>query len=194
MAIRKFSNSSMIAGSKSSKFWDQNTVQGTYESISTATCSANDASVVFSNIPQIYTHLQIRSIVFQGTSTAYFTYVTPGAIASSQHRFSGNGSSVSGNGYASGTYDAPFLTVGSYIVLDNTYPTAAITDIFDYTNTNKNKTIRTMSGIDKNGTGEIGFASSLSLSTNSITSLTIGTYGGTFGANSQFALYGIRGA
>lgn len=160
--------------------------------LATVTVGAGGAaSINFSSIPQTFTHLQIRSIVFQGASTAYFAYVTPGAIAAAQHRVSGNGSTVGSSGYASGVYDVPFLTCGQYIVLDGTYPTVSICDILDYTNTNKNKTIKTLSGIDKNGSGEVGLASGVYLSTSAISSLTIGTYGGTLGQYSTFQLYGI---
>ena len=169
-------------------------VDTSFESIATTTVGAGGVSTItFSSIPQTYTHLQIRASIFQGTATAFFAYVTPGAIAASQHRLSGNGSTAGATGYASGVYDAPFLTLGQYVVLDGTFPTASICDILDYRDTNKNKTIRTFSGIDKNGSGEVGIASSASLSTAAITSLTIGTYGGTIGQYSSFALYGIRG-
>jgi hypothetical protein len=169
-------------------------VPSSYESIATTTVGAGGVSTLtFSSIPQTYTHLQIRASIFQGASIAYFAYVTPGAIAASQHRLSCQGSGVASTAYASGAYDAPFLTLGQYITLDGTYPTVSICDILDYTNTNKNKTIKILSGIEKNGSGEVGMGSAVSLSTAAISSLTIGTYGGTIGQYSSFALYGIKG-
>ena len=68
MAIRRFSGSSLTAGSKSSKLWDQETTLGTFESIATATVDSGGASTItFSSIPATYTHLQLR--VFSDAST-----------------------------------------------------------------------------------------------------------------------------
>ena len=58
MAIRKLSNSSIITGTKSSKFWDQETFPGYFESIATVIVgSAGQATISFSNIPQNFTDL-----------------------------------------------------------------------------------------------------------------------------------------
>ena len=67
-------------------------------------------------------------------------------------------------------------------------------DILDYTNTNKNKTVRVLQGFDENGSGVVAFNSFLySTNTNAITSLTLTSSGTSFAQYSSFALYGIKG-
>jgi hypothetical protein len=70
----------------------------------------------------------------------------------------------------------------------------AVCDILDYTNTNKYKTVRSLSGHDQNGSGYVTLMSGSWRNTAAITSITILRDSG--GANltqySQFALYGIK--
>ena len=70
---------------------------------------------------------------------------------------------------------------------------AAVIDILDYANTNKNKTIRALDGLDNNGSGTVAFSSSLWSSTSAINSIEISGLGGTIQQYSSFALYGIKG-
>ena len=68
-----------------------------------------------------------------------------------------------------------------------------ILDILDYTNTNKYKTVRSLSGFDSNGAGKVDFFSGFYfLNTNAITQIDITGGGGTFAQYSHFALYGIK--
>ena len=72
--------------------------------------------------------------------------------------------------------------------------TASIVDVLEYANTNINKTIRCLEGFDSNGGGEIILFSGNWRNTSAVTSITIfESAGASFTANSQFALYGIRG-
>jgi hypothetical protein len=72
---------------------------------------------------------------------------------------------------------------------------AFIVDILDYTNTNKNRTIRSLNGFDANGSGQVQLVSTLFTSASAITSITIFTYAsGNIEQYSSFALYGIKGA
>ena len=64
-------------------------------------------------------------------------------------------------------------------------------DILDYTNTNKNKTIRAIAGFDANGSGTAGLWSSVYLDTSAITSIAVGTANSNFAAGSRLDLYGI---
>jgi hypothetical protein len=72
---------------------------------------------------------------------------------------------------------------------------AGIIDILDYTNTNKNKTIRALHGGDSNGGGSIVFTSGLWYgTTNAITGFDLtAENASSFVQYSQFALYGIKG-
>jgi hypothetical protein len=69
-----------------------------------------------------------------------------------------------------------------------------ITDVLDYTNTNKNKVLRNLGGVDNNGSGRVAMTSGMWLNTNAITSITlVPSVGTSFNEYSQFALYGIQG-
>ena len=69
-----------------------------------------------------------------------------------------------------------------------------VLDVLDYTSTNKNKTVRALSGQDSNGSGISILTSGLWInSSNAISSLTITANTGNFTTASQFALYGIKG-
>jgi hypothetical protein len=86
--------------------------------------------------------------------------------------------------------------VGGYIVQGGATASvfgAGVIDILDYANTSKYKTIRTLSGWDKNGGGNVGLSSGLWLSTSAISSIVIGSQTGNLVTNTQFALYGIKG-
>jgi hypothetical protein len=77
---------------------------------------------------------------------------------------------------------------------------AGIVDILDYANTNKYKTIRSLTGHDHNGViagihAIVNLNSGSWRSTSAINSIVIGVVSGTaFNQYSSFALYGIKGA
>ena len=173
-----------------------------FQSIATFTVSGSATNgVTFSAIPQTYTHLQLR--VFARTLTASNTEAmylynfnnNTGATGSSTHYITGDGGTV----YAGANlnqYSSYLGTMPAASALASTFG-ASITDILDYTNTNKNKTLRTLWGYDRNGAGEVGLTSNLPLTlpgTGAITTLTVSLTGGNyFAANSNMALYGIKG-
>jgi hypothetical protein len=68
-------------------------------------------------------------------------------------------------------------------------------DILDYANTNKYKTVRTLSGYDLNNAtyGALRSYSGLWMNTNAITSIKFYADGVNLAQYSQFALYGIKG-
>lgn len=173
-------------------------VTNSYESIATVTGSG--ASVTFSSIPSTYKHLQIRSIA-RTSSGAYDTVLLYRLNGDStytnyfgRHLLYGDGSTAAAaaNNSSAFTGGAVGQTAGG-LTASNVFATT-IVDILDYQNTNKNKTLRGLGGIDTNGGGTVAFASSLWLNTAAVTSITILPYdGSSFAANTQFALYGIKG-
>jgi hypothetical protein len=160
---------------------------GYFESIATVTLNSSTPSVTFSSIPQTYTHLQIRAFSYNST----WVIIQPnGSTPVISHSLYGDGASIFTSSYSS-NYNG--------IVVNNsaasTVGSAAVIDILDYTNTNKVKTIRSLSGSDAaNTSGQIWLISSLWNDTSAITSITLSGHGG---ANlyqySSFALYGIKG-
>ena len=198
MAIRRFSTSSLTTGSKSSKFWDQETLPGAFESIAVATSSGSDATITFSNIPQNYTHLQIRFSGRQsGAGSMPGATIKPNSATGSPYAWhnvygSGSGSPATQNGTTAGSLPI-FQGIAAVSATANVF-SSAILDILDYASTTKNKTFRCLSGADLNGGGEIHFTSGLWMSTAAITQLDITSNATSFVQYTQAALYGIRGA
>jgi hypothetical protein len=168
-----------------------------YESIATVTVgSGGSASVSFTSIPADYTHLQVRGILrsTRALSQAGVLFRLNSDTGSnySFHGLIGNGSSVSAYGYANQTYinmgELPAGSASSGIF------GAFVVDILDYKDTNKYKTVRLLTGQDRNGAGEISFLSGNWRNTNAITSITIKEDISNMAEYSSFALYGIKGA
>lgn len=171
---------------------------GDYESIATVTVGSGGASTItFSSIGTDWTHLQLR-ILNRGETTLARTSIRFNSDSGNnyaQHIIGGDGSSVYAFSGTSQTYSELGVTPDSGAT-SNVYA-AFIVDILDYRNTNKNKTIRTTSGYDANGSGWVAMNSGLWMSTSAITSITLqagGVGSGDFNQYSHFALYGIKGA
>jgi hypothetical protein len=171
----------------------------TYTLISSVTVgSGGAASIAFTSIPSTYTHLQVRGIARSleantGVDVQYLRFNSDTGSNYAWHQLVGNGSSASA---AAGTSTS--FARGGYIAL-NSEPAnvfgAVIIDILDYKNTNKNKTVRILSGTEYNNTnGGISFNSGLWQNTNAITSIRLQPSAANFAQYSQFVLYGIKGA
>ena len=168
--------------------------------ITSSTVSNNTTtSIAFTNIPQTFTHLQLRcsarALTSSGTHEWLYFY-HPNVIGSGNftgHMLYGDGSGVYSGGNAANQYSV--LT--GYIPLATQTANAfgsAIIDILDYASTSKNKTIKSMWGYDINGGGETGINSGYSsnLGTSALTSFEIGLSGGYYlTQGSKFNLYGI---
>jgi hypothetical protein len=145
----------------------------------------------FQNIPQTFTHLQLR-IFGRSTLNAsldnlsmYFNNDTGNNYAS--HFLSSNGSSASSGAFTS---QPRFYIPSLWPAATSAQFAPTIIDVLDYTNTNKNKTVRTFTGFDANGSGTINLVSGLWMSTSAInrfsgeTSVSIAEF-------SRIDLYGI---
>jgi hypothetical protein len=187
MAIRSLKTGSF---SRSTQVGNPIILPGDYESIATVTVGAGgSSSISFSSIPQTYTHLQVRATSLAPALTSGLLYFNGGAGTYAWHELKGNGATASAT---AGT---------STNILYNTYNQSstasytggAIIDILDYTNTNKNKTIRVLSGSDANGSGSVFLRSGFSTDTSAITALGfIVSGGGNWAQYSSFALYGVK--
>jgi len=169
--------------------------------IQTVTVGAGGASTIaFNNIPSTYEHLHIRGIL-RDAEDGYGgqTYVNLNGVTSGipTHYMYGQGAVAAGGN----------LT-GSSVIWVGTQPAnlgnaslfgAFIIDILDYSNLNKNKTLKVISGWDNNGAasgqngGQVWLGSGLFLSTSAVTSVSIRS-NGTLNQHSSFALYGIKRA
>jgi len=172
--------------------------QGAYDALASVTLSASATSVVFAGIPSGYKHLQIR-VLAQGTRATYGTgdlYLQFNGDSSSNYAFhylEGDGSSASASSSASTT----IIFAGRTGTTTGGTFGGAITDILDYANNNKFKTVRSLYGTDLNGTvggigGRSGLCSGLWLSTLAISSITLTPSSSPFTQYSSFALYGVK--
>jgi hypothetical protein len=173
-----------------------------YESIVTANGTGSASSITFSNIPQTYQHLQLRvtaRTTFANNTDTMYAYNFNNSTSSTNsavHFLYSNGSSALANS-ATGNFSSIIGYVPANSALANTYGIAVI-DFLDYSNTNKNKTIRGSWGWDDNGNTVqdtyFGLLSALpvAVGTNAITTMTI-VFNGNITSASSFALYGIKG-
>ena len=159
--------------------------------------SAGASSVEFTNIPNTYTHLQIRGIVRSSLSASAAGFImrvnSDSASNYSAHNLGGSGSGTQANAYANNTYMYPGPAMPAANATASTFG-ALVIDLLDYANTNKYKTMRALSGFDANGSGEIYFNSANWRNTNAISSISLLFTSSNCVQYSQFALYGIKGA
>lgn len=151
----------------------------------------------FTNIPQNFTHLQIRASwnaqVNTSGNSAHMQFNSDSAANYSYHYLLGTGSGVVGGG-----------TGGSNVILFSNYPwvsgsssaytASSIMEILDYSNTSKTKVAKISNGYDT-GTGIQGswMFSGAWYNTAAITSITLTSpgSGNYFTNSSRFDLYGI---
>lgn len=167
-----------------------------YESIATTTVGAGGAATVsFTGIAGTYSHLQVRATVrgstggnvnenllmkFNGATTNYYQ----------GHRLAGDGASAFATASSTSSSAYAGYVAGSGAA-SNVFGVTVI-DILDYSNTNKNKTVRSIGGVDHNGSGLVLLGSALWINTAAITSIEMYNFGGNLGQYSSFALYGIK--
>jgi hypothetical protein len=166
---------------------------GAYDSIATVTPYTTTTTVVFNSIPSTYTHLQIRVSSNYGTGAANngFWVQFNGDTAANYfwHQLYGNGTTVASGAAATRNE----IYCGVLAGTSSSYAGAAVIDILDYASVNKNKTVRSLTGSDLNGSGFVKLMSGAwANSSTAVSSITI-TTDSTFGSNSSFALYGIKG-
>jgi hypothetical protein len=176
---------------------NQSAAATSYESIATVSVgSGGSSSISFTSIPATYTHLQVRGIA---RLTGAFTYEEYSPTLNSDtgsnyayHYLQGSGSSAISSGGGNTTAGRSGSWVGG-TGLNSSVFGAIIIDILDYSNTNKYTTIRMFGGLDNNGGGYVGIASSLWRSTDAVTTFTLDVPSD-FAQYSHFALFGIKGA
>ena len=160
-----------------------------YQIATTTVGSGGTASINFSSIPGTYTHLQIRGIWKASSSGVLKMQFNSDTGANYKaHYVAGDGSTA----YANVTSVSPNAVGIGYNGASTSF-VVSVCDILDYTNTNKNTTIRCLNGNDRNGAGDIEFDSGVWLNTAAITSISLTPQSGTLSEYSSLALYGIKG-
>jgi hypothetical protein len=201
MAITKLSNSgiktqtnlkydSMLAGNEAYS-------PTSFVSLATVVVGASPSVSLleFTNIPQTYTHLQLRLFI----RSNYASGGTFGRIIVNGDTTNANYSTHYFTGYGTGTAAGGSNTDGSFgdwpanSATANNYG-AFIMDFLEYTNTNKNKVYRHMGGYNDNGvSSNIRLQGMAWKNTAAITSLAVQQWDASnFVQYTHAALYGIK--
>jgi hypothetical protein len=189
-----------IIGIMASSFRSAVGPDGAFDALSTVTLSATTASITFAGIPNNYKHLQIRFMARTDMSSGGswspigMRYNSDSSANYALHDLFGTGSATFASGYTGQTnaiagYGAPTTNAANSFGV-------GVVDILDYQSISKNKTSRSITGVDNNGSGIVLMQSSLWLSTPAITSISFNLLGGSNGSNflsgTQFSLYGVK--
>jgi hypothetical protein len=175
-------------------------VPGDFESIATTTLTGNQTTITFSSIPATFTHLQLRVFArtnrtSQNEANLLIRFNNDTGSNYAYHDLYGDGASVTASGVANQTSIIANRLTGAGATAS--IFGAIVVDVLDYTSTNKNKTVRALGGVDRNGSGGLSFSSGLYFATPAaINRIDLTTIAGTFDfvQYSSFALYGIRSA
>lgn len=165
------------------------TPTGSYDALATYTVPSGGVSTItFAGLPTggQYTHLQIRAsyTTDTGATNLYMNINSNGSTY--YHYLFGDGSSATAGSTSSNIFTIQWGGGG----VSQRY--GLITDILDFASSTKNKTIRTLGGIDNNGSGGVFLSSNLYATTSAISSITIGaSYN--LSQYSTFSLYGVKG-
>ena len=168
-----------------------------FEPIQTVTVGSGGSSTLdFSSIASTYQHLQIRLIARVSNADTgdniFLQFNGDTGSNYSWHYLEGDGSTANAGGASSqtkilnGRASAANATSGIFGV--------SVIDILDYsTSGQKYKTVRCLTGLDRNGSGNVRMDSGLWQNTNAITSIKILNGSSTnFVQYTQAALYGVK--
>jgi len=156
-----------------------------YNSIASTTVGASSVpTITFSGIPQTYKHLQIRAVVksVSPTNIALTTNLNSWVGRHQWYFFPGQ------------TGTSREATDNQFIYQDANVFSVAIIDYYDYSNTNKAKTFRSINGYQNGDVASFyGLVTGLETSTNAITSITLTGVSFNMIQNTTVSLYGIAG-
>lgn len=167
-----------------------------YELISTTLVTSAVSSITFSGLgaaAAAYKHLQIRwtARVSDNNSGGFARLNGDTGANYSIHSLYGNGSSVISDGYGSQTY----AYIGGYAGNSDAANAfgVGVTDLLDFSSTSKNKTLRSLSGMEGSTNKQVFLRSGAWYNTAAVTSITYLAYSGNFAVGSRFSIYGLKG-
>lgn len=194
MAVTRVKTSSLLQGMPKDRSFlagNEAYIPSDFESIATVSGTGSSGTISFTSIPGTYAHLQVRIYAKNSSATSLYSRLNSDTGSNyAWHRLASNGTTASAGGSSTQTRMAVFGFIND---ISTSQPYSAIIDILDYVNTNKYTTIRTLTGQDNNGSGEVALSSGLWQNTAAVTAIEIYAGGGNFGTESKFALYGIKG-
>ena len=167
----------------------QGLVVTSFETIATGTSDGLSGTITFSDIPQTYTHLQLRGYAAAAGTTQLDARFNNVSTTSYSHHVLGQ--------YGAGTFGEGEGSRNTMIFEGLTHETntfsAFVIDILDYANTSRNKTTRGMQGFSNDGSVRGSIASNAFYSSAAITRIDLIARSANFRSGSVFALYGIKG-
>lgn len=154
------------------------------------------ATVTFSDIPQVYKHLQVRIFSRSTTSTyqqsgGYVRFNGDTGNNYTRHGLYGDGATAGATTAATSTSYIDTNQEASNLNSTNTFGVAVV-DILDYSNVYKFKTVRSLTGSDINGAGTMLLRSGLWMNTAAITSMVFTESNSNFAQYSRFSLFGLK--
>ena len=167
-----------------------------YDLLETTTLASSASSVTFSGLGSYtdYNHLQLRMVVHSDNPSVpgFLRAVVNGDTGAnySRHELRGSGSSVTSSGLT-GRSDAELGGISADNAEADSY-SAFVTDILDFSSTNKNTTFRTLQGYVNSQNTFIYFMSNGHFNTNSVTSLELTDPVANLSTGSRFSLYGVK--
>ena len=207
MANTKFSTSSINQGlvkSRSMLVGNAAFSLAAFESIATATADGSSSVITLSSIPQTYEYLQLR-LFLKSSDANPMVRIRMNNDANAKYslaRMAGF-EGIFGQSYDAYTYDSFNDSQTNYHAANTSSPNligtrVAIIDVYDYANTSKFTSVRSLYGAhgDPASTpGSVGINHFQYGSTTAITSITFTTGNAVaWDSNSYVALYGIKGA
>ena len=163
-----------------------------FELIATATGTGSSGIITFSSIPSTYKHLQIRAVArTNDAGVQQHSYLTFNGDSGTNYSWNSmqGGTNLDSSGNVSQTFMRAGLVIGSGSTADSF--TAAIYDVLDYANTNKNKTFRSIYTFGSDF--RVGLFAGAWRSTSAVSSVTFTMNAGSFVTPTRYSLYGIRG-
>lgn len=155
--------------------------------IASQTLASNASSVVFSSIPNSFRDLIIVCNYTSSSAAALQLGMNAGVTAKTVWARS------SGTAVSSGNQQVTPLEFGGNTFSSSTDRAQVVIQIFDYAQTNKNKSLLTRINVATSTNGGTVMAASQFLSTAAITSLTLNFGGGQqFVAGATLSLYGVQ--
>lgn len=192
MAISRLSETTLQTGfQKFNTLWDGRSAVSAIDGISGVILSSSASSITFSNIPQTYSHLQLRMRGTGTTNMGIFVVRFNGDTGGNYRTriLYGDATNVT-SGYTS---ISPNGLNGTFEYAYGTYHPTSVMDIYEYSSSTKYKTMRTIDGTDRNGTGDIEFGTGVWKNQSAVTTITISPqYASGFAANSYFGLFGVK--
>lgn len=188
---------SLKTGSRSISMLAGNTPEHHVLIAETTVGAGGVSSVTFSNIPSTYQHLQIRGIARTTNASAVNLIMRVGSTGSVDtgsnymwHFLQGDGASATSGwpGATSRTEISPGVLSADANIFDG-----FVIDLLDYSATSKNKTVRTLSGFDRNGSSTwLSFTSGLWMNTAAINVISLFGSSGNLAQYSTLSLYGVK--